>query len=266
MPEGPEVKIASTYFNSFFQKSKKIQFEIITDYYQEKYSQVFDCIKNKLQTYNPSYTIGKNIFINLDKTSVFNFHLGMTGGWSLRNAKHCHFRIFNESKELFFRDVRKFGKMRIISNKQLKEKHNAEFDLLHNNYNFKNHIDFLCQNISPKKSVCSILMDQKYFPGVGNYIKSESLYITKTHPEEKWVKLTQKEVQNLIFETQRIMTKSYQNGGAELKDFKNPFHESLFTLKIYGKTHTQKKDKIISQITSDQRKTWWCPKIQKLKR
>ena len=28
MPEGPEVKIASDYFNEFFSSSKKIEFEI----------------------------------------------------------------------------------------------------------------------------------------------------------------------------------------------------------------------------------------------
>ena len=163
MPEGPEVKIASKYFNDFFQKSTKIDFEILTDYYQQKYSKVFDCVKRNLNTYSPSYTIGKNIFINLNKQLIFNFHLGMTGGWSTKSIKHCHFRVFNQSKELFFRDIRKFGKMRIISNKQLQEKHTKEFDLLNTSYDFNKHIDFLSKNISKNKSTCSILMDQKYF-------------------------------------------------------------------------------------------------------
>ena len=26
----------------------------------------------------------------------------------------------------------------------------------------------------------------KKFPGVGNYIKSEALYLSEIHPEEKW--------------------------------------------------------------------------------
>ena len=46
MPEGPEVKIASDYFNSFFKKSKSIKFEIISDYYSNKYLDVFNTIKN----------------------------------------------------------------------------------------------------------------------------------------------------------------------------------------------------------------------------
>ncbi len=41
MPEGPEVKIAADYFNNFFSNSKKLEFVIITDYYLEKYNDVF---------------------------------------------------------------------------------------------------------------------------------------------------------------------------------------------------------------------------------
>jgi formamidopyrimidine-DNA glycosylase len=66
-------------------------------------------------------------------------------------------------------------------------------------------------------------MDQKYFPGVGNYIKSESLYSSKIHPEEKWGNLHEDMRINLIKNIQRVMNNSYKSGGAELKDFKNPF-------------------------------------------
>ena len=198
MPEGPEVKIASKYFNDFFKKSKNIQFETLTQYYKEKYADVFSHISKNLPQYKPSYTIGKNIFIDLNNNTVFNFHLGMTGGWFSEPIKHCHFRVFNESKELFFRDVRKFGKMRILDKNTIPEKHRAEFDLLNNNYNFQKHIKYLSNEISHRKTTCCILMNQKYFPGVGNYIKSEALFAAKIHPEEKWQNLTNNEKSNLI--------------------------------------------------------------------
>ena len=35
----------------------------------------------------------KNIFMNLSRDVIFNFHLGMTGGWSNQLIKHCHFKI-----------------------------------------------------------------------------------------------------------------------------------------------------------------------------
>jgi len=265
MPEGPEVKIASDYFNHFFSSSKKINFEIITDYYQKKYSDVFSVVNQNLTTFKPTYTVGKNIFLNLSKNKIFNFHLGMTGGWSNELVKHCHLRVHDYKDEIFFRDVRKFGKMRIITKDQFNKKFNSSYDLLNDSYCKKSHLDFL-EKINFKKSICSIIMDQKYFPGVGNYIKSEGLYISKIHPEEKWKNLNNKQKSILINNLQKVMQNSYNSGGAELKDFKNPFNKSEFKLKIYGKKNTEKKHAVTSLFTSDSRKSWFCEKTQKLRK
>ena len=59
------------------------------------------------------------------------------------------------------------------------------------------------------------------------------------------------------------MQRSYLSGGAELKDFKNPFNTSIFKLKVYGKKEDEFGNIIKSITTSDQRKSWYCPKIQK---
>ena len=94
----------------------------------------------------------------------------------------------------------------------------------------KKHLNYLEKKVNARKSICSIIMDQYFFPGVGNYIKSESLYASKIHPEEKWGNLSREMKINLIKKTKEIMKNSYQAGGAELKDFKNPFHGGLIVL------------------------------------
>ena len=264
MPEGPEVKIASDFFNNLFSSSEKIKFEIVSEYYNQKYSDVFNIINHNLKPFNPTYTIGKNIFLKLTNNQIFNLHLGMTGGWSRELIKHCHFRVFDKNKEIFFRDVRKFASVKIISLSQFNEKFNSSYDLLNKSYNIKKHLNYL-KKINIKKSICSIIMDQKYFPGVGNYIKAESLYNAKIHPEEKWGNLNLQMKINLIRSTHKIMNNSYKLGGAELKDFKNPFYSSNFNLQIYGKKNTKDNNIIISKKTSDSRKTWFCPKVQTLK-
>ncbi|MEJ6749351.1 MAG: DNA-formamidopyrimidine glycosylase family protein [Flavobacteriales bacterium] len=264
MPEGPEVKIASDYFNKFFSTSNQIKFEIISEYYHDKYSDVFNTISDNLKIVKSTYTIGKNIFLDLENKQIFNFHLGMTGGWSNELVKHCHFRVFDCNKEMFFRDVRKFGNMKIITQSEFKEKHNPKYDLLNKSYNLKIHLNYLETKIKSQKSICSIIMDQKYFPGVGNYIKSESLYASNIHPEEKWGNLKEGVKVELIKIIQRVMNESYKSGGAELKDFKNPFNPSKFKLQIYGKKYTDKNNIVTSKKTSDSRKTWFCSKYQKL--
>ena len=264
MPEGPEVKIASDYFNEFFAASKKIEFDMITDYYNQKYSDVFNTINDNLEEFKPTFTVGKNIFLELTNNKIFNFHLGMTGGWSSELIKHCHFRVFNGNKELFFKDVRKFGNMKIITKNQFNNKFNTTYDLLNKSYNIKKHLNYLEKKVNTRKSICSTIMDQKFFPGVGNYIKSESLYASKIHPEEKWGNLSREKKIYLIKKIKEVMKNSYKAGGAELKDFKNPFNSSNFTLKVYGKTHTKHNNLITSITTSDSRKSWFCAKEQKL--
>jgi len=264
MPEGPEVKIASDYFNEFFLDSKKIEFEIISEYYNQKYADIFHTIMENLKEYKQTQTIGKNIFLELEKQQIFNIHLGMTGGWSNKLVKHCHFRVFDSNKEIFFKDVRKFAKMRIIDQSQFNKIFNPEFDLLNRLYNIRIHLEYLQKKIKKQKSICSIIMNQEYFPGVGNYIKSESLYASKIHPEERWGNLDTNMKINLIKNIQTIMCKSYKSGGAELKDFKNPFMQSKFKLKIYGQKYTEYNSPVTSKITSDYRKSWFCLKEQRL--
>ena len=125
MPEGPEVKIASDYFNEFFLLSKKVNFEIISEYYDQKYYDVFSTINDNLDTFQPTFTIGKNIFLKLKDNQIFNFHLGMTGGWSNELIKHCHFRVSDGKNEIFFKDVRKFGKMKILNQSEFNHKLSA---------------------------------------------------------------------------------------------------------------------------------------------
>ena len=264
MPEGPEVKIASDYFNEFFTPSKKIEFEMISDYYYQKYSDVFNIISGNLEKFKPTFTVGKNIFLELTDNKLLNLHLGMTGGWCSELTKHCHFRVFDGNNQLFFKDIRKFGNMKIITTTQFNNKFNAKYDLLNKSYNINKHLNYLEEKVNKRKSICSIIMDQKFFPGVGNYIKSESLYASKIHPEERWGNLTMEMRIGLIEKTKEVMKNSYKAGGAELKDFKNPFHLSNFKLKVYGKSHTKHNNIITSITTSDSRKSWFCAKEQKL--
>ena len=60
------------------------------------------------------------------------------------------------------------------------------------------------------------------------------------------------------------MRESYILGGAELKNFSNPFKKSKFHLEIYGKKTTKNNNPVKSIKTSDQRKSWFCPIEQPL--
>ena len=79
MPEGPEVKIASDFLNNTFEKQVIIKVEVLTEYFEKKYFEVFQSLRESLIGKElHSFTIGKNTFIKLNHNSFYNYHLGMT--------------------------------------------------------------------------------------------------------------------------------------------------------------------------------------------
>ena len=88
----------------------------------------------------------------------------MTGGWVEKEHKHCHLIIGTENTNLYFSDIRKFGKHSIGMASTINEGV-KKFD-------FKFVIRQGCtlrlpkkSKISIKKNICCVLLDQHLFPG-----------------------------------------------------------------------------------------------------
>ena len=265
MPEGPEVKITSDFLNNHFQNEVITEISPITKYFKTKYSSVTEELKKKLigEKIN-SFTIGKKTYIPLANKQYYQYHLGMTGYWSKILTKHSHYKLSSKSKELYFCDIRKFGKHLILSDTNLNWDI-ALYDCLKKDYDINLHYNFLTKTISNRRNICNILLDQKLFPGVGNYLKSEILYKSQIHPDAKWGQMSKDNIYTLLENSKNLSRKSYQNGGAELKDFKNPQKTSSFNLEVYSKKTDPNGNPILSIITKDNRRTWFVPEIQKLK-
>ena len=123
MPEGPEAKISSNYLNKIL--INESIFQIVSEYYLNKYSKLFDKINSNIIKHELSFTVGKNIFLKLKDEQFLRLHLGMTGGWSDINKKHCHFKISNAYNTLYFVDIRKFGKSNVLINDGFKSIYNS---------------------------------------------------------------------------------------------------------------------------------------------
>jgi DNA-formamidopyrimidine glycosylase len=266
MPEGPEVKIVADFLN------KKLKNKTITDlnYCSKPYKQKYGELIKELNQFTPIkfekvFCIGKASFLKIGKHHYFSYHLGMTGKWSEIKEKHSHLIIkTSDQDQLYFTDTRRFGNIKLLKEGDLLKKYPKERDLLNYNTSIKKNVDYLIKNIQTNQEVCKVLLNQKYFCGVGNYLKSEILYHSKIHPHRSWPSLNKKEITNLCMFTREIMKKAYMSGGAELRDFKNPKKNSKLQLIAYGKKIDSKKRLIVNDITKDQRRTYWCPKIQKL--
>jgi len=264
MPEGPEVKIVSDYLNKKLKQKKITSFSYCSQPYKIKYGKVIKRLNNFTPlNFSNFFCIGKTSFLKLDEKNYFSFHLGMTGKWSSEKEKHTHFSIQTSDKSIiYFTDPRRFGNIKLIKSHDLKNNYFIYGDLLNNNTTIKEYSNYLIKNLNSSQEVCKILLNQKYFCGVGNYLKSEILYKSKIHPHRKWCDLNKKDILNICKFTRSTMIASYKSGGAELRDFKNPKKDSKLQLLAYGKENDGKGRLIINKITKDNRRTFWCPEIQ----
>jgi endonuclease VIII-like 1 len=105
-----------------------------------------------------------------------------------------------------------------------------------------------------QKPIYEVLLDQNYFNGVGNYLRSTILYYGNINPFQSAKKTIEENPQFLKL-CQSILEKSYQLNGGQLKDWLNPFQKdsSEFNKWVFYQKGTSIKD-------SSNRTFWFDPK------
>ena len=169
MPEGPEILISSAFLKQFV---KGKNFTKITSNTKSKRE-----LPKKSKVINV-YSYGKLIIIKTVDYYV-HIHFGITG-WLVRNKPRIYKYILHFGNYKFYlQDTRRFSSIKILN----EERHNSDInklgvDILSENFTLNKFIDFTNKK---KQNICSFLLDQKKFAGLGNYIKNEVLYLSKVH-------------------------------------------------------------------------------------
>jgi formamidopyrimidine-DNA glycosylase len=107
-------------------------------------------------------------------------HLGMSGSWQMSHnplgEKHGHIEFIDKSKSEFgvltYIDPRRFGHFYLLTDENFKIKEDAlPLDISSPDFD----IDLIAEIFFkyPNKPIKPFLLDQKAFPGVGNYMASE---------------------------------------------------------------------------------------------
>ena len=108
-------------------------------------------------------------------------------------------------------------------------------------------------------------MNQGVFAGVGNYLKCEALYRTRISPHRTVGDLKNFEISMLHRTLQDIMSASYRQGGASIRDYQRIDGGSgdfVFEFEVYGKKKDRDGNTVIRELTSDGRTTHWVPALQ----
>jgi formamidopyrimidine-DNA glycosylase len=269
MPEGPEVTRIAKDLNSLTKGKELLNIKILSNSKYEKkapdnFQSFLDKLPLRVEEVNNK---GKLIYFVLEKNNYIINHLIMSGHWSTEYAKYASLKFeFNNNLNLYFCDMRKFGYVEFLNKEAWKDK------LAELGPDFLNNKDFdvsLFKSILERKKRCNIstvLMNQKLISGIGNYLKAEMLYAARINPHRTISSLSEKEIETLFKEGQRIIKTSYRLGGTSKRDYIRPDGEKgTFQdfLKVYSKTTDPEGRKVVREKTKDGRSTYWVPELQK---
>lgn len=176
------------------------------------------------QKINNITTHGKFIKILLDR-DVLLIHLRMEGKFFFRKkcdpiVKHEHVEfILDEDISFRYHDVRKFGKMYLISKGMVdKVKPLSELGLEFDDSNLTK--EYLYEKIHGKKlPIKTVLLDQSIITGIGNIYDDEILFRSRISPYRKSCDISLDECDEIIKDTKLVLNEAIKKGGTTIKSF-----------------------------------------------
>ena len=217
-------------------------------------------------------TRGKFIVMELDDYDLL-IHLRMEGKFFFREksdeiTKHEHVEFLLDDGESFrYHDVRKFGKMYLISKEKIYQmKPLSELGLEFDDSNLTK--EYLYHKIHSKNiPIKTALLDQSIITGIGNIYVDEILYMSHISPLRKCSLITMEECDSIIQNTRIVLLKAIQAGGTTIRSFTSSEGvHGLFQheLLVHGKEGTKCSacGDIIIKIRVGGRGTSYCPKCQ----
>lgn len=222
MPEGPEIRIMSDFIN---QNTK-----------DKIFTKLFHVEKGNIpheQNVDSEFIIssdfnGKELIFSIhEKERSFNYSvfMGMSGNWKWVDTKD-----WNSTKYIRLRCDSVCGKSLLLYGSYMGPKFRVGGftgvkrgpDIVKDFDNFKINIEKNLHKKTFDKPICETLLDQKYFNGVGNYVRSTILYYMDINPFQQ----AKEAIQNhphLLDMCRDVIIKSYKLNGGQLQDWKNPF-------------------------------------------
>jgi len=185
-------------------------------------------------------------------------------------SRNKHTRVilcFEDRSRLYFNDLRRFGYLQIASGKE-KDKITEKMG-----------VDALCESFNleilkklfkdKKKTLKSLLLDQKIIAGIGNIYADEICFDAKLDPRRKVNELNDKKLQRLYNSIRKILASAIKHRGTTFSDYidangrKGNFAKFL---KVYGREKENCKNcgkKSIQKIKLAGRATRFCGNCQR---
>ncbi|MCP4905273.1 MAG: bifunctional DNA-formamidopyrimidine glycosylase/DNA-(apurinic or apyrimidinic site) lyase [bacterium] len=188
---------------------------------------------------------GKYLVAGLDRGARLLLHLGMTGQLFSSEAtsvrllsataraslppeaqprfepdEHTHLQITMEGEgpKVFFRDVRKFGKVQWLASGE----ENARLDRLGTDALELTGEELFRANRRRRVTIKGMLLDQSVTAGVGNIYADEALFIAGVRPGRAAQRVTRRECEAIALALHRVLGRSIETGGSSISDYVAP--------------------------------------------
>ncbi|MCP4357351.1 MAG: DNA-formamidopyrimidine glycosylase [Chloroflexi bacterium] len=167
---------------------------------------------------------GKYLLFNLNEGDTLLIHLKMSGHLAVSPSdappdKYVHTIFFlADGRELRFRDMRKFGRVYLVSDpQQIVGKLGPE--PLEPTFT----VALLTERLDGRRRVLKpLLLDQTFIAGVGNIYADEALFYAGLHPTRKSNSLSQAEIAALHQAIQKVLHLGIAREGASITLYTKP--------------------------------------------
>lgn len=260
MPEGPELKYLQEKLKDKILRKKIYKIESINTKEVRLYGDnhyVRDIIR-----------IGKEIWIETTQDRFIHIHLMLTGWLSFEKTEYPKYVFYFNGFKLYFDSKRKLSKLRILNNEEFEEeKSSLGVDIFSKEFTLNKFRQLIG---STDRMIVTFLLDQENVAGVGNYIKSEVLYIAGIDPDHNTSDLSEKDVKKLYEAIKHVaysvlidLLKSNKvKIPKDIKDRKPDGLQVPYNFKVYGQDRDPKGNKVTKEEIGG-RKTYYVKKIQK---
>jgi formamidopyrimidine-DNA glycosylase len=215
----------------------------------------------------------KWLLLRLSTGLTLAIHLRMTGNLFVRGAGeeadgYTHFVLgLDGGEQLFFRDVRKFGRLRLLDEAGV-----AALDARHGPEPLLEDFDAqaLAARLRGRRTrLKPALLDQQVIAGMGNIYVDEALWLARLNPLRVASSLSEAEVGRLHAAIRQVLTAAIGRGGSTLRDYRNGFGErgeAQHYHEAYGREGQpcRRCGTPIERIVLGQRGTHFCPHCQPL--
>ncbi len=297
MPEGPEVTVITRGLNILLANKSVVCLDFLQN------SRYFNCDDEDIRTkFRKMIAMEMPVITAIKCVGKFlwfefanGWHLwqtfGLTGGWRINCLDKKNGVVYNPAIKLTYRDQNanqqdiyycdhtRFGTLTPIPPaenpvQQLSIKlATLGIDILSAGFTYDAFAAKLgkIKKRCPEKPICLVLDNQKYFAGIGNYLRSEILYNARINPHKQIDKLTDQEIHTLYNSIRLVYTESLDAYGAHIDNYSDITsilpqlaEYKIYTMKVYGRLTDVMGYKItVEKMAGDSQCIYWVPAIQK---